>query len=1605
MGGRVLFFASILILIGDYGFGQEKSKEPLDAKVLQSLDTALASGPDPRSAAMDAWRACVTHYGEIEPLVKELERRTEKATDERGKLALIRLNARIHRILGDTRRARTLLWKISPEQEIVADVLAKAEVLDAQGSNKQAVTMYDRLLGLDIGAELRSRVLLRKALMQENKSGSPSPLGVFASEEGRDKALQNRAAVILALQNEQKVAIKIFNVEDGPRSHRFRQEIRLAEWGIECSQWKDAQKFAWAAVRSAKLKRDRRYALTILVEAYRRADALDDLTKTFSEAKDLTDEGRQVWIDLLRETGKVEEALRLFRASTGDQFTNGMRRQLLEMCRETGQETVLVEAYTRLVKEQPRFIEWREGLARYHLEQGDTAAARHVWADYLDAAGEVRYRMAAASSLMKIGLDDLSATFARACTRQGDVARDSALLFLFELHRERGRMKEATEALQELDRLADPTGAVRMLMADAWARLGDKKRSATTLENLKNARGERSSGPDAEMKLAFLYSEIGEEEKAQTLWLDLWGRIESIPRRRYVEDRLMTVAARLGTLAKIAVEIEGKLLDGTADDRDAGLLVQIYSRVNDPVSATEIIEEYMKRAGKGEADVVAEKARIFLACHDYYNYEQAVRRLVEIDEPENRADHLRQLAMSILERGQREEARTILTQLRDEQADTASDEFEAGILALAGLREEALKAYRKSLAKHPERVDTWLLVSNTLKDLGRHELSAGMFQYLAATAEKDDLFTIAIDGILNMRDGRGNLGAPDRIVKWARRCAMERVATRPNKLYLYQLVTDLSEEVNDTGMAIRALKAALPVAGEQRTPLLRELMAKANPNASRPGTGIVFVLGPGGVVHQRGGAGTADKPTKEDHLMFGRRLLGQGEIVPPGVYLELGEAFLAAGEVVNAARTFGAASQLPEFDELQRKIAASFETARYPKEALRVYERILTVESSDLHLLVKVGGLHEQLGRDDLALGLYKRGLHLYLARKTFSETVKKEKAPPTPFSYLGRSIDADEQQYPSLVMGLLATLSDVEVDTWLAGMADNLDKDLGELSGVKEEDRKVIEGFPRIRERARLLRRVAVAYGRIASADACDRRLLEMFPKDGKLLEKHVRFRLRWGYVVSARRIIESSGRPEQQRGRLMLLVGGGRSEDLPGLIPVGEAATMVLPLLVTNQDETVRLLLERLDLSTAEKGDEAHMPLLVATAQFLGESEAALSLLRHWLSAIVAHTQGGTLYGPTSQILSSGRRALDPTQFKSLVEGLVQTVVSKPDKFSVFIQRLPSLRKEVGPGLLTTKQVEKLIQSCVESNDGMIFGAPALLTFLPAKDRAAAMRSIWTKVPKTQRALFIIQLVPQLEEEFEPAFRDFLLGAFKQSVRDVEDPTYFRFMAENLTRPSNGKVPHVQVALGICEALLTRAEKDITIRVSKLLCLDTLGRAEQVKAQGLALWEEISGSVSSDYQVISATHRLLEAIAEDHGDALLKTLDELEKKNGKTPALTLRRLDLVVRKKDDALMLATLRQAAKDHPDEVPIHQRLMNHLRQQGYRIEAVGVQEKILALQPDNAGHKQRLENQWRLLRHPIRALAARQHGDKNAKTRVTAKASSDKKPRTPNPSPL
>ena len=103
--------------------------------------------------------------------------------------------------------------------------------------------------------------------------------------------------------------------------------------------------------------------------------------------------------------------------------------------------------------------------------------------------------------------------------------------------------------------------AQRLDLAEGFERLGKKADAVRVLEMLRKEK----RGEDLDIKLGGLLSEVGREEDALALWRELWRAVESVPRRTFVEDRMLAVASRLGKLADIAIDLEQKLDQGKGD--------------------------------------------------------------------------------------------------------------------------------------------------------------------------------------------------------------------------------------------------------------------------------------------------------------------------------------------------------------------------------------------------------------------------------------------------------------------------------------------------------------------------------------------------------------------------------------------------------------------------------------------------------------------------------------------------------------------------------------------------------------------------------------------------------------------------------------------------------------------------------------------------------------------------------------------------------------------------------------------------------------------------------------------------------------------------------
>jgi tetratricopeptide (TPR) repeat protein len=1511
------------------------AQDTLDPHVQAAAEAALVLGAEADAARL--YDLAILEQGHSEALIDWLEVLSDGGTGPAAYLL-----ARLYWRSGDLDAARAALKPLVEQGGGPGMQLDYARLLDAVGWEDEAVAAYHTALeaGPEAGQDPeRERWLrLRLALMtMEQGEEQRDALAELARVEGQPIEFRNRAAIVLALLGRPADAVSLYVPTEQEGTPLFRDLVRLAEWAVVAEDAPAAQDFAWRASLAAALTRDRAYALAVLVEAYRLDDSLDALAVKLASTEDLPEAHRARLLELLRDLDRTDEAIELFSNRTGDELGRDQRRELLQMFRDAGQEERMVAEYEALIVAEPRAVLWREGLARFYLENGDRERALLTWRPFVDEPvdGDT---LAGAEALMGLSLDELAVECAEKTIAQGQNAFP-ALLFLYGLHSDRGRLLEAQAALERLDSSAPADHGVRMDLAEAFERLGLQERALEVFVNLGAARSQEEPAEDMAMRLAWLYSEVGREDEAMDAWLVLWERVQSIPRRRYVEDRLMTVASRLGRLADVAIELERKLYAGTANARESGLLVRLYTKVGDSVSATEVIEEFMKQTGGGAKDLLEEKARVYVACTDYARYEDTVRALMELD-PENEGEYLRQLAMSMLERGKPDEARAVLSRLKQLEAGSEADEFEAGVLALAGMRKEAISAYRTGIARHPDRIDSLLLLANVMKDVGQTSDAIGMFQYMMETAEQDDLFTVAVDGLLNME-------APADTLRWARRIVLERLAGREGKMYLFQLYSDLSEELDDKDGQFAALENSLPIAGTRRPSILRELM-----DLSAASTG------PFG----RSGGGGDDKR----QLAYGRRLIGLSELVPPQVYLDLGESFLRAGEIKNAAKTFHLASDQPDYARVQRQAAGLFDEQGYPAEALGEYERVLVSQATDVGLMAKVAELCEQLGQDSRAAELYVRAMELLHQRRPLRTGKAEDEDESKNVWWRARNLDDYDSHHLRVRTGLLATIEPERAPSLIEAERQAALDDLAELeAGVGDgQALEALVQHPRLLRRSQHHRHLALAFGDVAAADAFDRRLLGAFPMDEDLLEELVQARVKWGLVGSARTLIEDSGRPDEQRRKLRFLVGEGSADDAARQVPLVEGTRLLLPPLVAGNGEAAEALLRRIDVGSVTKEELPGMQVLFSAAQYLGNPGLTLSLGRQWVRLKIKH---GTHQYELEPILDRVGAALPEQERLAFYQYFVSLILEDPDKAASFIPMLPKLQSIFESPLLSAEQIAELLDGYGENGYG--WGLGPVLGLLPPDERAGALRSVWSKIQATGRASFLMQLVNEMSEPLGDGLALFIGDAFEGALVEADD--FYRYRVRQLWDEEQD----LELVERMRVALLAKAPRDWNVRALDWILKWRRGEIEAAVAAAAEVYVDSLDAPEGEYDARNARNRVHLNLLPDHLEALLAAFDAATGERKSTVELTLSRIELVERAGDEGATLAAYLKAVELFPEEVDLLKKLRGFYQGRGRLLEALEVLQRIAELEPEKRSWQRQLKVAWLELRNPALALAA------------------------------
>lgn len=1045
---------------------------------------------DPRKVAA-VYRETVLRGEGIDRVVSRLEafsRQPGLSDQARARLHLAAAHLRwrdggIDSAMSSSSRA----MELAPDADTL---LLQARLLDAGGESERARDLYVRAAEASGEGEEQWLIRTRLAMMDASRIDVES-LEKLALR--RDRKFRNQVAVAVALLGRPERAIELYEprAEDGGL---YRQHLRVADWALTAREHGLAREQAWLAYAEAEVRLDRRYALALLSESYRETGELDRLLADLALRGVGDEEVLRLRVETLIETEEYGRAIELYRQLEGSEAEIHQRSRLVSLYEAAGDSDGMVREYERLMQSEPDQVQWYDGLAAHYLYRAEPGQSLQVWQALEERHSErAEILVEAARLMLKMGFTAESmAMIERHLKAHGPDVR--ALLFLFETQLEMGQDNEALDVLARLDEFLPSNAAERRDLADAYERVSRPREAVRVFEEIRDSGG--GLGYDEQMRLAWLYGTSDRKRDALRQWQEIWLGVESPARRFFVEEQMMLLAAELGALGEMALELEAKLSGGTASRHHMSLLVRIYAEAGDKLSATEIIREYASGFGENEIGHQMLLAQVYSQLEDYSAYDRALRRLHEID-PENREDHIKSILVNLLTfdlvngSNQRfEEINRWIGELRELDAGIANAEFVGGIYSRAGFSEQALESYRRALVNQPDNSDLLLLMADLLKNHGRADEAVALLQYFAEHAVADNEFVVAVDGIINMLGASRFFAEPDpeniRRLDWTRRVILERIAGSTGKFYFLELLADIAREKGEPEVTFRALENSLAEAGIRRPAVLRELLTMSTPSAGFAG----YNTGAGDIRRQ---------------MKYGRRLVGLRLQWPPEVYIEIGKSLLNKDDLSGAERAFEMIDDITGLMDVNLTKARILEQQGYEQESLKHYNRALSVNRDSLELLHKAGLLSEARGSNEVAFRRYLEAI-VGLVRRQASELAEgPPPVNPDPLQAL-RGIRTDEsvsgefrKHYPSLEQGLLLNWPDDARESARAvGQLQELFED--ELANVLKRSGGNFLAFPRyarLDRAARLIRRVGFYLNEPGITDSADIRLLEHFGDD----------------------------------------------------------------------------------------------------------------------------------------------------------------------------------------------------------------------------------------------------------------------------------------------------------------------------------------------------------------------------------------------------------------------------------------------------------------------------------------------------------------------------
>ncbi|MDA0948410.1 MAG: hypothetical protein O2799_07805, partial [Planctomycetota bacterium] len=707
----------------------------------------------------------------------------------------------------------------------------------------------------------------------------------------------------------------------------------------------------------------------------------------------------------------------------------------------------------------------------------------------------------------------------------------------------------------------------------------------------------------------------------------------------------------------------------------------------------------------------------------------------------------------------------------------------------------------------------------------------------------------------------------------------------------------------------------------------------------------------------------------------GRRLVASGELVPPQVYLDLGEAFLDAGDADAARRTFALTRDMPDHERFQRDAARLFEAAQETRLALDAYRALLATAPTDEGLLVKVGELQEALGADAEAADLYGRALELLLSRRPLSITRRAdEDEADNPFLWWGaRNTDDWDRWSARTLEGLLASCSAAELEERAAGHARLLAAELEQVLAERAA-RPVVEGeapapdrlqeHPRLVRRGEVVRRLAFASQRVERALEVDQRLATAFAEDDDSVEEVLRAWMAAGYRAAADGLLRDLALTDPVRlARLGSAVGRGGFVAGQGL-GIEEALRSILPLVSAGDADGVRELLLRVEYGTGAAEDLPRLGTLFGAARWLGDQDAALRVGRQWLRLAMDEGRGSYEAEAALDAITEG---LDGERARALNQYLVGRVLEDPATRADYATVIAGIQRRTGERFVEEEQALELLE-----RSGRFYALPTILELLPLEARAAALRSTWPRVPANMRANTLLQCLQESQDELPQEFVAALVDLAPDAYREA--PEYIQSFLGNLSDLS----VNLGAGVALLDAWLELHPGQPLPRGARAVLLDRLGRT----GEALAVVFELLPSLPSrpdggNWEEMRVRTTLLERFAPRHADALTPVLEQLAPRAAFDLELELIAGRAGVRTWEDH---PALREAWASVPERFPDDEVLLEESLGRSRTVRGfVAATRRLLELRSDPGEREallRRLESRLRVAGFEAEALEAR-----------------------------